>query len=249
MREAATGRKVERVNSRSAYLELLNAFEFAYAGSRIPLPLGGQRLLALLALQKSGVYRGAASEQLWPDCTPSRAAANLRSALCQVRRIRSRTVIDSVGQRLGLAACVEVDLDEARQAAQQVIVGLSPLPADCEALVAELSRKLLPGWNDDWLTLERERWDQLRLHALESLAQQLRVTQQYLPAIQAALTAIAIDPFRETAHRIIVETHIAEGNVACALKRYHTYRELLQQELDVAPSQHMTRLVEKMISP
>ncbi|MFE0193355.1 BTAD domain-containing putative transcriptional regulator [Streptomyces sp. NPDC059008] len=236
------------MNSNSAYLELLRTFEFAYAGSRIPLPLGAQRLLALLALQKHGVYRGAAAEQLWPDCTPSRAAANLRSALCPVRRIRSATVIDSAGQRLRLSPSVDVDLDAMRKTAQRVIAGLSPLPADCDALVGELNRELLPGWPDDWLMLERERWDQARLHALESLAQQLQEAGEYLPALQTALTAIAIDPIRETAHRIIVEIHIAEGNIACALKRYHTYRELLQQELEVAPSQQMTRLVEEVIS-
>ncbi len=236
------------MNSNSAYLELLRTFEFAYAGSRIPLPLGAQRLLALLALEKPGVYRGAAAEQLWPDCTPSRAAANLRSALCPVRRIRSATVIDSAGQRLWLSPAVDVDLDAMRKTAQRVIAGLSPLPADCDALVGELNRELLPGWPDDWLMLERERWDQARLHALESLAQQLQTAGEYLPALQTALTAIAIDPIRETAHRIIVEIHIAEGNIACALKRYHTYRELLQQELEVAPSQQMTRLVQEVIS-
>ncbi|MER6051491.1 bacterial transcriptional activator domain-containing protein [Streptomyces sp. NPDC001793] len=236
------------MNSSSAYLELLNAFEFAYAGRRIPLRLGGQRLLALLALQKHGVYRVLAGEQLWPDCTSSRAAANLRSALCQVRQIRPETVVDSVGQRLRLAPWVDVDLDRVRKTAQQVIDGVRPLPADCDVLVDELNRELLPGWPDDWLVLERERWDQVRLHALESLAQQLQAAQQYLPALQAALTAIAIDPIRETAHRIIVEIHLAEGNIACALKRYHAYRELLQQELEVAPSPQMARLVQEVIS-
>ncbi|MFJ9413122.1 bacterial transcriptional activator domain-containing protein [Streptomyces sp. NPDC101227] len=160
----------------------------------------------------------------------------------------TETVIDSVGQRLWLSPAVEVDLNEMRKTAQQVIAGLSPLPADCDALVGELNRELLPGWSDDWLMLDHERWDQVRLHALESLAQQLQTAGQYLPALQTALTAISIDPIRETAHRIVVEIHIAEGNLACALKRYRTYRELLRQELEVAPSQQMTRLVEELIA-
>ncbi|MFG2222059.1 BTAD domain-containing putative transcriptional regulator [Streptomyces sp. NPDC048644] len=232
----------------SAYLQLLRVFEFAYDGSRIPLPLGSQRLLALLALNPRGVHRGAAAEQLWPDCTPSRAAANLRSALCRGRRIRSVTVIDSSGHRLRLSPAVDVDLHALRAAAQQHSSRQRPLPADCDPLVGELDQELLPGWPDEWLSLERQHWDQARLHALESIAQQLQETGAYLLALQAAMTAIDIDPIRESAHRIVIEIHSAEGNTACALKHYQSYRELLRQELETLPSPHMTRLVEELSS-
>jgi DNA-binding SARP family transcriptional activator len=62
-----------------------------------------------------------------------------------------------------------------------------------------------------------------------------------------ALAAIAIDPIRETAHRIVVEVHIAEGNVASAIKRYQGYRDLLQREVRVAPSPRMTQLIQDLI--
>jgi DNA-binding SARP family transcriptional activator len=157
------------------------------------------------------------------------------------------TVIDSVGQRLLLSPSIRVDLHRAWKSAHQIVEGLSPLPASGDELVDDLSRELLPGWSDDWLSLERERWDQVRLYALESLAQQFQATERYLPSLQAALAATAIDPFRETAHRIVIEVHLAEGNVACALKRYQHYRTLLQQELDVTPSPQMTQLVHGLL--
>jgi len=119
---------------------------------------------------------------------------------------------------------------------------------DSDALVDGLSRELLPHWSDDWLILERERWDQLRLHTLESLAQQLRTAGRYLPALQTALAAIAIEPIRETAHRIVIEVHIAEGNVASALKHYQHYRAILQRELGVGPSQRMVQLVRALMT-
>jgi DNA-binding SARP family transcriptional activator len=101
----------------------------------------------------------------------------------------------------------------------------------------------LPDWSDDWIMLERERWDQLRLHALEALAQRLITAERYLPALEAALTAVAIEPVRESAHRTVIEVHIAEGNSACAIKHYQRYRGILQRELGVSPSQRMDRLV------
>ncbi|MGW9594350.1 AfsR/SARP family transcriptional regulator [Streptomyces chartreusis] len=226
-----------------ACLELLRPFEVTNDGCRISLSLGAQRLLAFLALQEDGAHRAAAAEQLWPDCIPSRAAANLRSALCQGRRLGSVTAIETVGPRLALSRHVRVDLHRVWESAHQVTEGVRPLPIDWTSLVSDLSRELLPGWYEDWLTVERERWGQMRVYALESLAQQFQAADQYLPALQAALAAMAVDPIRETAHRIVIEVHLAEGNVANALKRYRDYRAFLRRELNVAPSPQMTQLI------
>ncbi|MGJ5751257.1 DNA-binding SARP family transcriptional activator [Streptomyces puniciscabiei] len=212
------------------------------------LPLGTQRLLALLALNREGVYRAAGAGVLWPDSTPCRAAANLRSALCQARRACSIPAIECIGQRLRLSEGVLVDLRTAWATARQIIAGLSELPYDFEPLVEELSRELLPGWPDEWLTTERDRWNQLRQHALESLAQQFRSAGHYVPALQTALAAIGIDPIRETGHRIVIDVHAAEGNLACAVKRYEEYRALLRRELGVAPSAQMTQLIRDLVS-
>ncbi|MFE5593821.1 BTAD domain-containing putative transcriptional regulator [Streptomyces sp. NPDC056549] len=233
------------MSSNGVCLELLGAFELSYAGCRIPLPSGAQRLLALLAVHAAGVYRGAAAERLWPDCSPSRASANLRTALCHGRRAGPLPTVECVDRRLRLAPLVDVDLHRARCSAQDAI-GEGPPPDDPEALSATLGEELLPEWPDEWLVLERERWDQVRLHALEGLAQRLRRDGEYLAALQTALTATGIDPIRETAHRILIEIHIEEGNTACAVKRYEAYRRLLRQELEVEPSPLMTRLVQDL---
>lgn len=155
-------------------------------------------------------------------------------------------VIDSVGQRLLLSSSIRVDLHEVRERARQVIEGSSPLPFDWDSLISDLSQGLLPGWTEEWLTLERERWEQMRVYALESLAQQFLTADYYLPALQAALTAIDVDPIRETAHRILIEVHLAEGNVASAIKRYRDYQAFLQREMSVAPSPQMTQMVQNL---
>ncbi|MFF0431542.1 BTAD domain-containing putative transcriptional regulator [Streptomyces sp. NPDC004327] len=212
------------------------------------MPLGAQRLLAFLGLQGDSVQRVTAAEQLWPDYPCHRAAANLRSALCQGRRAGCVPLIECLGQRLRLSPHVHVDLHAVRGSARQIIDRTGPPPADSDAVIEELTRELLHGWPDEWLQLDRERWNQLRLYALESLAQQLLTAQQYLPALQAALAAISIDPIRETAHRTVIEIHLAEGNVASAVRSYQQYVGFLQQELDVAPSPQMTGLLQGLRS-
>lgn len=244
---ARAGCKVGCVSWNGARLEILRPFEFTHASKRICIPLGAQRLLAFLALQNDDVHRSSAAEQLWPDCTTFRAAANLRCALCYGRRVGSVTVIDSVGQRLMLSPAVKVDLHAVSGAARQIIAGSGQMSHGWEELVGDLSRELLPGWTDNWLDLERERWNQTRVYALEGLAQQFQAAGQYLPALQAALAAIAVDPIRETAHRIVIEVHIAEGNIASAIKRYLDYQSFLQRELNVSPSPQMARLVRDLM--
>lgn len=225
---------------------LLGRFEFNTEGTGGSLlPKGAQRLLALLALEVDGMHRAAAAERLWPDSSPHRAAANLRSAMWCIRRVGLPPAVESVGPRIRLSPHIRVDLRQIRQRVRTLV-----LPADYEvtALVDDLSRELLPGWPEDWLILERERWDQVRLHALEALAQQLLIAEQYLPALQTALAAVSIEPIREAAHRTIIEIHTAEGNAASALKHYHEYRTLLQRELGTGPSARMTPLVHALLA-
>ncbi|MFD9466575.1 BTAD domain-containing putative transcriptional regulator [Streptomyces sp. NPDC060027] len=228
--------------SQGACLEILRPFQVTCGGRRVAISTGAQRLLAFVALHREGAHRRLTAEQLWPDCTSCRAAANLRSALCQGRKIGSAPAIDSADRNLSLAPSVSVDFHGAWDGACRLVSGDGAGP-DGDRLAADLSQTLLPGWDDEWLLLERERWDQLRLYALEALAQRFQSEGRHLSALQTSLAAISIDPFRETPHRIAVEVHLAEGNVACAVKRYKDYRRLLQMELKVAPSPRLTRLV------
>jgi DNA-binding SARP family transcriptional activator len=207
-------------------------------------------LLAALALRSSGVQRTSAAELLWPDCPRGRALANVRSAVWKGRRIRGCTLIDCDAQRLRLTQAVQVDYSIMMKRAHH-IVGLDnesgPPDAGQEA-IGGLCRALLPDWFDDWLLMDRERWDQVRLHALETLARRLMGSGRFLPALEAALAAVTIEPVRESAHRTVVEIHLAEGNSACALKHYHHYSRLVQRELGVSPSSQMARLIRPIAS-
>ena len=88
-------------------------------------------------------------------------------------------------------------------------------PADADATKDEsrqLEGDLLPDWYDDWLEIERERLRQLRVHALEHLGEHALRRGRFGAAIDRALAAIAADPLRESAHRLLIRAYIAEGN-------------------------------------
>jgi DNA-binding SARP family transcriptional activator len=85
------------------------------------------------------------------------------------------------------------------------------------------SLELLPGWYDDWVLLERERTRQRLLHALEALSREHRAAGRCAEAVEAALVAVNAEPLRESAHRELLESHLAEGNWVEAM---HNVRRL-----------------------
>ncbi len=62
-------------------------------------------------------------------------------------------------------------------------------------------------------------------------------------AIEAGLAAMKSEPLRESAHRALVRAHLAEGNPNEALAQYRRFKELLHDELRLAPSPKMEALI------
>jgi DNA-binding SARP family transcriptional activator len=104
--------------------------------------------------------------------------------------------------------------------------------------------ELLPDWYDDWLVTERERIRQLHLHALERQAERLVGDGRHDDAIQLGLRAAAMEPLRESPHRLVVRCHLAEGNLIEVVRHYDRYADLLRRELGAAPSPLMRALTD-----
>lgn len=114
-------------------------------------------------------------------------------------------------------------------------------PDHCDPAV--LTGDLLPDWDEDWIIFERERLRQLRIHALESLCRKLSVAGHAGRAVDAGLAAVAAEPLRESAQRVLIAAHLHEGNVSEARRQYHHYRELVRDNLGIEPSEALRALV------
>lgn len=204
------------------------------------LPRGVQRLVAHICLT-GRPPRSAVAGHLWPDVPEEHAHGSLRSTLWRLQKTVPGLVEASAGC-LALADGVRVDVRELDDWARRVRDPRSCL-TEVEAPEAGLLGELLPGWYDDWVLLERERLRQLRMHALEQLAQRFAAAGRYGDALQAAYAVVRAEPLRESAHRTLVSVHRAEGNLAEALRAYDQFRTLLADELGVAPTGQMERLV------
>lgn len=165
----------------------------------------------------------------------------MRSALWRLHRL----AIDIVGatvDRIWLAPQVGVDLRDVVAQARQLIDGAGSLEEiDLAAIAA--AGELLPDLYEDWLLMERERFRQLRVHALEALCNRLTAASRFAEAVDAGLAAVEFEPCRESAHRALIKAHLAEGNPSEAARQYRTYVRLAADELGVEPSQPMRALV------
>jgi DNA-binding SARP family transcriptional activator len=212
-------------------------------GSATTLPRAVQRLVARLGLAGRPT-RTAIAGQLWPDVSEEHAHGSLRSALWRVHKEAPGLVTVS-GEALCLAADVHVDVHELTVWARRALDPCATADDLTETDLA-LPGELLPGWYDDWVLLERERLRQLRMHALEALAEKYARGRRYGEAVQAAYAAVRAEPLRESAHRTVIRIHLAEGNVTEALRVYETFQALLADEMGVAPTPLMCELIGRL---
>jgi DNA-binding SARP family transcriptional activator len=227
-------------------LSLITEFELREGDAVVPVAPSAQRLVAFVALRGNAVRRLYASGVLWGDVPEQRASASLRSALWRTPTPSGRPLIDSSGTHLWLDPSVSVDLHESISHATEIIDHVDRCrPEELRCQLRRLSGDLLPDWYDDWLVVEREHFRQLRLHALEAICLRLTEAGEYALALDAGFAAIAAEPLRESAQRLIVHVHLLEGNVAEALRHYRAYSALLADSLGITPTPSMQRLVEQ----
>lgn len=226
-------------------LRLLDGFSLEIDDRAVDLPHGTQRLLAFLALRPHALGRTFMAGSLWLDATDDRAAANLRSALWRLGHRGGPIIIRAHGT-LRLDPDVWVDVREATELARRWLGGHAT--AEDAAASALLGAELLPDWYDEWVADERERFRQLRLHALEAMAERLIETGHVGDALLAALAAATDDPLRESAHRALIKVHLAEGNIGEAMRQVRRCELLFERELGMRPSTRLTDLIPQTAS-
>lgn len=227
---------------RDSVIHLIGGPYVTRNGSQLDIPEGCKRLLAFLALRRGRVERCHAAGTLWAGVDDHRAAGSLRSALWRLRGA-DIDVLEADKRSVGLRPGVGVDVHEVADWASR-LVAQCPVPGDLSLnwpLADALD--LLPGCYDDWAIVERERMRQRMLHALEALSRTMTAMGRHGEAVDAAMTAISVEPLRESAQRALLEAHLAESNLIEARRGFLTYRNLVRRELGVEPSAELAALV------
>jgi len=222
-------------------LGLLGSFRLRVDSEPERLAMNGQRLVCFLALHDGMLLRRHVAGSLWGDTTQRHASGSLRSALWRLGG-SGHVLVDVEDSHLRLCPRVAVDMHASEALARRLLDDSHDL-SEADLDDALLSVDLLPGWTEDWVLVRREYHTQLRLRALEALCRRLSGMGRFGQAVQAGTLAVSGEPLRESAQRVLVMVHLAEGNVAAAVKQYDSFRELLRDELRLDPSSQMQMLV------
>lgn len=223
-------------------VELLRGFRLSHGPRVLHLPISTQRVVALLALQDRPVRRQYVAGLLWLDYPESSATASLRTVLWRLRRVCPELIETHAGH-LSLAPGVRVDVRDAVALARALVAGDAASEHRIDVRRFGIG-DLLPDWYEEWVEIERERFRQLRLHALEALCEQLTAAGSFAHAAEAGLAAVASEPLRESAHRVVIRLHLAAGNRGEAYRQLELYRRVLKSELGLAPSGAIEQLVQ-----
>jgi DNA-binding SARP family transcriptional activator len=234
----------DRARRQGWQLSLLNGWRLSRDGTRAFVPMSAQRLVALVAVTGSQA-RAYVAGTLWPEQPEHRAHGSLRSTLWRLPGA-CQEVLDVEAGSIALRSEVALDVAEFVECARAVL-RREPVPVEQTSQLLAEAGDLLPGWYEEWVLLERERLRQLRIHALEGLANAEAGAGNYASALEIALAAVKMEPRRESANRLVVRIHLAEGNGVEAVRHYERYRELMLDDLGVEPSEQMLSLVRPFV--
>lgn len=187
---------------------------------------------------------------LWSEETPPAWQTALSALVSRLRRLIARpelrdrgvSISQSFGQyQLHLPPDTWVDTEAATHAIDRAEGALRLAdakaafgPATVAATIA--GRPFLSGHDGPWASSQRGKLERLRVRALECLACVWIESGEPALAVEAAADALALDPFRESAHRLLMRAHTLGGNRAEAIRSYHRLRDLLVSELGADPS-------------
>ncbi len=237
----ASNPPTDRCDTMSYGLHLLGRFDVTRGDTVVRIPPAEQRLVAYLATLRQPCGRQQLAELLFGGRRVDRAANSLRSAVHRIRRC-APDLIEASSDRLGLSAGATTDVRRADLAIDRILHPSGGLCAD-DVDLAILTTEFLPGWYDDWALVERERLRQRSLHALDAIAAEELRQRRYARSIEVALSAVALEPLRESPRRIIIGCHLAEGNLSEAIRHHDSYAALLYEELGLTPTQQLTTLL------
>jgi len=226
------------------HVELLHHFRITSNGLSLELGRSGERMVAYLALEDRSLARDRIAGALWPDTSQSRAAANLRRALWVVRH-HVPGLMRSHAHRLALVSGTSVDVRAQRYLIEAITGGeRNTVTADELRL---LRGDLLPDWDEPWLMASRQELRQLRMISLEAVAAAHLGESRPASALAVSLCVACEEPLRESAHRLVIQAHLAQGNWAEAARHYDRYRSQLWAELQLRPGVGLEALMKPVL--
>ena len=228
---------------------LLGGFRLLKAGVPLRVPAGGkvEQVLGHLAMHpRNGLTREELLERVWPTSDVALSGQSLNTLAHWLKRQLSDAlagdapIVRRAGRcTLNTGSSLKVDLLEFDAAMDRA--SKQSTAGEHEAAIRSYETALSLYVGDLWVgsdirqLLERERLRAACLTARARLGDHYFEAARYNLSINQAYELLAVDPFREDAHRMAMRCYVRSDQRAQALRQYRTCRELLKAEFDAVP--------------
>ncbi|MBD1845762.1 AAA family ATPase [Cyanobacteria bacterium FACHB-63] len=226
-------------------IQLLGGFDLSYGDQSLTGAASErlQSLLAYLALNRQKAHpRQHLAALFWTDSNDTQARTNLRKELYHLRQNLPdvEQILRIEPKTLSWSPTVPFTLDviDFENAAEQ---------DQLEPAIALYRGELLPQCDDDWITPERDRLQQLYVRVLEQLIERFKGQQDYRLALNYAQQLLRVDPLNESTYCTLMRLHDLSGDRANALQVYHRCMTMLREELGIDPSPTTRKLYEQLL--
>jgi DNA-binding SARP family transcriptional activator/energy-coupling factor transporter ATP-binding protein EcfA2 len=225
----------------------LGQFELRLDGAAILLASRpAQSLLAYLALSSGTAHRREKlAGLLWPDADDDNARNSLRHALWRTRKVLEP-------HQPALPFLVSDDLAISFNAGADYWLDAAVLVREPDTLqqqiesVAAYRGELLPGFYDDWVSLERERLEAVFQHKMQRLLARLVEERRWSDVLEWGERWVALGHAPEPGYRALMQAHAELGDRPRVAQAYQRCREALFNELGVEPSVATRRLYARL---
>ena len=194
-------------------LALFGRFEVRLGGALVSLPSRpAQSLLAYLALNAGVPHRREKlAGLLWPEADEDNARSNLRHALWRIRKVIESDHGAPPYLLTGEFAIAFDPAAEYRLDAALLTREGGSLQDRLDSL-AVYRGELLPGFYEDWVTLERERLEALFQHKMQRLLDELVAERRWPAVLDWGERWVALGHAPEPGYRALMLAHAEFGN-------------------------------------
>jgi branched-chain amino acid transport system substrate-binding protein len=201
----------------------------------------GRLVFAYLATQAGRpIPRDELAEALWGGVPPPTWEKALTVIVSKLRVLLEECGVDGAKALTSAFGCYRLDLPEGSAVdvleARRAVDDPAASPTDVARAAEIAASPFLPGDEGDWVERQRRELADVRIRALQRLADASLAAGDHPEAARLAQKVVELEPYRESGYRRLMQAHAAAGNRAEGLRVYERCRRFLADELGAYPS-------------
>jgi two-component SAPR family response regulator len=198
-----------------------------------------------------GFTKGEIGLILWPDSSNSELKLRFKNAMYRMRHAIGSDVVLFQDNIYLFNRAVDYDYDVQNFLSAIKTAGEEKLDSKKIKVLARAvsiyKGHYLPALDAEWVVIDREKYLSMYTLAAEELAQLYFKQNEFEDALGTAQRALALSPYHEPLHRIVMQIYGARGDKASISYQYEKVQHLLMDEVGANPSEQTVQLYHQLI--